>query len=82
MDRRTVKAGQKVVVHIVNSGDSDMNFAVQLPNGTFGLQSAVKSGTDAFFVFTAPSQPGDFKFFNPNSSIRFFGKDGTMHVIA
>jgi quinohemoprotein ethanol dehydrogenase len=76
----TVKAGQKVAVHIVNSGDSDMNFAVQLPNGTFGLLSAVKAGTDAFFVFTAPSQRGDFKFFNPLVPVRFFGKDGTIHV--
>ena len=79
-NRFTVKAGQKVAVHILNSGDSDMNFAVQLPNGTFGLKSEVKAGTDAFFVFTAPSRPGEFKFFNPDSPVRFFGKDGTIHV--
>jgi Cupredoxin-like domain/PQQ-like domain len=76
----TVNAGQKVAVHIVNSGDTPMNFAVQLPNGTFGLASTIMPGTDVFFVFTAPLQPGDYKFFDPISPLRFFGTDGTMHV--
>ena len=76
----TVQARQKVAVHILNSGDTSMNFAVQLPNGTFGLASTIMPGTDVFFVFTAPSQPGDYKFFDPISPLRFFGNDGTMHV--
>jgi alcohol dehydrogenase (cytochrome c) len=76
----TVKAGQKVAVHIVNTGDTPMNFAMQLPAGPVQLKGAVMPGQDSFFVLTAPGQAGDVKFFNPAVPLRFFGNDGVMHV--
>ncbi len=78
----TVGAGQKVAVHIVNTGVPVAGFAVKLPTGPIALKGGVKPKEDAYFVFTAPNAPGDYEFFSPLGAERFFGMKGMMTVAA
>ncbi|HYZ82817.1 MAG TPA: PQQ-binding-like beta-propeller repeat protein [Bryobacteraceae bacterium] len=73
----TALAGEKIAVHIVNTGNSSTGFNITLPTGRIGLSATIASNQSGYFVFTAPSQPGVFEFFG---SGRFFGQTGLMRV--
>lgn len=75
-----VAPGRQVAVHIVNVGVPVAGFAIKLPTGPIALKGAVKPKEDAYFVFTAPSQPGNYEFFSPLGAQRFFGMKGMMTV--
>lgn len=78
----TVAPGTKVAVHLVNTGVPPAGFAIKLSTGPTALQGPVMPKEDAFFVFTAPEQPGNYEFFSPLGPQRFFGMTGTMTVAA
>jgi quinohemoprotein ethanol dehydrogenase len=78
----TVEPGQQVAVHIVNTGLPPSGIAIMLPDGPMALKGAVLTKEDAYFVFTAPDQPGTYDFFNPLGPQKFFGMTGTMTVSA
>jgi len=77
----TVPAGQRVAVHLTNADITPVGFAVKLPTGAIQLEEMVKPRDAAFFVFTAPDQPGDYDFFSPGAQ-KYFGLTGVMHVVA
>ena len=76
----SVQAGRQIAVHIVNKGVPPSGMAIKLPSGPIGLKGPVKPKHDAYFVFTAPAQAGDYQFFSPLGPQRFFGMTGTMTV--
>lgn len=73
----TALAGEKLAIHIVNTGTSAAGFTLRLPSGPIALRGSVAVNKEAFLVFTAPSEPGEFLFFGPG---RFFGMTGLMRV--
>lgn len=75
----TVQAGAKVAVHLVNTGISGAGFAVNLPTGPIGVEGGVDPGKDAYFVFTAPAQPGAYRIYGPTDD-QYSGMVGTMIV--
>lgn len=77
----TVAPGQRVAVHLTNVDITPVGFAVKLPSGAIQLAEVVKPKEDAFFVFTAPDQPGDYAFFSPGAQ-QYFGLTGVMRVAA
>lgn len=76
----SVQAGRQIAVHIVNTGVPPSGIAIKLPSGPIALKGPVKPKEDAYFVFVAPDQPGDYQFFSPIGAQRFFGMTGTMTV--
>ena len=76
----TVRAGQRVAVHLVNTGIEPSSIAVKLPSGPLALQGMVKPHEDAYFVFDAPIRPGTYPFFSPLGPQKFFGMTGVMTV--
>lgn len=75
-----VKPGTEVVVHLVNTDPAaGAGFAVQLPDEILQLQQPVMPMSSAYLVFTAPTQPGDYRIFSPGPP-EFFGMTGTMRV--
>lgn len=77
----TVQTGQKVAVHIVNTGIVPTLFAVKLPSGPIKLkeEDKIKPNEDAYIVVTAPDQPGRYEFMSPPQEK--FGMVGTMIVV-
>jgi alcohol dehydrogenase (cytochrome c) len=73
----TALPGEKIAVLIVNTGDAGTGFTITLPSGRIGLNGTIASNKSGYFVFTAPSQPGEYEFFG---SARFFGMTGQMRV--
>jgi quinohemoprotein ethanol dehydrogenase len=73
----TALAGEKIAVRIVNTGTPAAGITMRLPSGPIALRGTVRTNEDAFFVFTAPNEPGVYEFFGPS---RFFGMTGLMRV--
>ncbi len=75
-----VRAGSRVAVHIINVGDVDVSFAVDLPGGAIGLAAPVKPHGDDYFTLTAPTRPGTYAFFSALQIEKYVGMTGTMDV--
>lgn len=75
----TALTGEKIAIHLVNTGANGAGFIVALPTGQVGLSSSVAGGQDGYFVFTAPAQPGVFEFFGSGGA-QFMGMTGLMRV--
>jgi quinohemoprotein ethanol dehydrogenase len=74
----TVLAGEKVALHLTNVGLlGGAGITLKLPSGPIASAGSIAPGANAFFVFTAPAQPGVFDFYGPS---RFFGMTGVMRV--
>jgi quinohemoprotein ethanol dehydrogenase len=79
----TFAPGQKVAIHLKNTGIIDVGIAVELPTGDRALKGVVAAGKDAYFVFTAPEDPGTYQIYSPAGGYeRFLGLTGTMVVAA
>lgn len=76
----TVAPGATVAIHLMNVGVPPSSIAINLPEGPMALAGALVPTEDAYFVFTAPEQPGAYEFFSPLGPQRFFGMTGTMRV--
>jgi plastocyanin len=55
----TVKAGQKVTVHLVNDGTVEHNFSIT----SLKVNQDLEKGKSATATFTAPSTPGTIEYF-------------------
>src|SRR5262249_8314783 len=53
----TALAGEKIAVHIVNTGSSASGFTITLPTGRIGMKGTIAANKDGYFTFTAPEQP-------------------------
>lgn len=76
----TVPPGATVAVHLRNTGIGSENMAVSLPTGDVAIHAGVAEGKDAYFVFTAPDQPGTYQIYNPSFSAGLYGQTGAMIV--
>ncbi len=79
-DRLTAKPGQKLAIHLVNTGVPPAGFAIKLPDGPLALKGPVKPKQEAYFVFKAPEKPGEYKFFSPLGPQKAFGMMGTLVI--
>ena len=66
-----VHPGETVAIHLENVGLKPMSIALALPSGTIALKGKVKPNHDAFVVFNAPTQPGNYAFFDPLGDAKF-----------
>ncbi len=79
-NRFRVKAGQQVAVHIVDTGNLPIGFAVDLPTGAIGLSRALMPGMGTYFAFRAPAKPGDYAIFSSIQPDTYYASGGTMTV--
>ncbi len=76
----SVAPGAEVAIHLTNTGLPPSGLAVEMPDGPIALMGPLVPSEDAYFVFTAPEEPGAYRFFSPLGPQRFFGMTGTMTV--
>lgn len=79
-NRFRVKAGQQVAVHIVDTGNLPIGFAVDLPTGAIGLSRALMPGMGTYFAFRAPAKPRDYAIFSSIQPDTYYASGGTMTV--
>jgi alcohol dehydrogenase (cytochrome c) len=83
-DTFTAQPGEKIAVQLINSSTdmNDHNIAFGFSTGTIGMEGVIPVGQEGYFVFTAPSEPGDYTFWCHVSEHRELGMEGTMTVAA
>ncbi len=75
-------SGEKIAIHIVNTGQVPAGFAIITPKGPMALRGPVKPKEDAYIVLTVPMETATYDFFSPLGPQRFFGMTGVLRVAA
>ena len=76
----TVAPGETVEVQLVNEGSAPHNIEFELPQGEVELDQNVQPGNARTLTFTAPSEPGEYRFYCPVGNHAERGMVGTLIV--
>ncbi len=79
-DHFTVKAGERVAVHVIDTGLLPVGFAVILPGRSIGLSAPLPPGQGTYFAFTAPKKPGGYTYYSSIQPDKDYASGGLITV--
>jgi plastocyanin len=72
--------GQKLSITLVNRGSEPHGMTFELPGGNLALSKPVAAGQRGTLKFSAPKDPGMYRFYSPVADDRTKGMEGQLIV--